>query len=276
MAVYFLIFTPILAFACYTLFSYRKLPDVYDLKLTRRVYYIFVLLYLAVLFLFYRSQVENTVIIHIDNVNNLFVNYAIFLVLAVVWEYLFISCRTLKNFKFKDIELDMTELDQVKYVDKTQDRQIASLDAVLNARIEMAKFVNDYVKNSDLNPEQSYKDIIREYEKKRKNVKVFAYFEHDTEQMAKELSISKDVMTALMYAISLYGYCIPKAFRKKDYIFAKYKTKYTTSDIIVVFSSDFLVDNEHLMLFDAVDYFEVLIGLNILQAENENLGIQNG
>lgn len=247
----------------------------YDLKLVRRVYYIFVMLYMAVLFLVYRNNIENTVIIRIENVNNLFINFILFLFMAILWEYLFISCRTLKNFKFKDIELDVTDLDQVKYVDKTQDKQISYLDSVINAKLEMVKYVDHYVKHSELNPDESYKDIIKEYESKRKNVRVFAYFENETELMARDLKINKDILSSLMYSINLFGYCIPKGFRKKEYIFAKYHTKYSENDIIIVLNSDFLVDNEHLMLFDTIYYFEVMIALNILQAENDNLSIQN-
>lgn len=272
---YFLIFIPIIALSCYTYITYRKLPGMYDLKLVRRVYYIFIMLYMAVLFLIYRDNIENAVIIRIENVNNLFINFILFLFMAILWEYLFISCRTLKNFKFKDIELNVSDLDQVKYVDKTQDKQISYLDSVINAKLEMVKYVDHYVKYSELNPDESYKDIIKEYESKRKNVRVFAYFENETELMARELKINKNILSSLMYSINLFGYCIPKGFRKKDYIFAKYHTKYSENDIIIVLNSDFLVDNEHLMLFDTIYYFEVLIALNILQEENDNLSIQN-
>lgn len=272
---YFLIFIPIIALSCYTFITYRKLPGMYDLKLVRRVYYIFVMLYMAALFLIYHNNLENAVIIRVENVNNLFINFILFLFMAILWEYLFISCRTLKNFKFKDIELNVSELDQVKYVDKTQDKQISYLDSVINAKLEMVKYVDNYVKNSELNPDKSYKDIIKEYENKRKNLKIFTYYENEMEVMTRELNINKDILSSLLYSINLFGYCIPKGFRKKDYIFAKYKTKYTENDIIIVLNSDFLVDNEHLMLFDTIYYFEVLIELNILQAENDNLSIQN-
>lgn len=273
-----LIIIPTVLFSLFTLFSHKRLPYAYNLKLVRRVYYIFVILFVSAVLFIYHDDIEKAIIIQIENISRPYVNYLLIFVIstviAVIWDHLFISCRTLKIFKFKDIELDMSEIDQVKYVDKTQDKQISYLDSVLNAKLEMVKYVDKYVENEDLNPDESYKDIIKEYENKRKNIRVFAYYDDEIELMAKDLSLKTDILSSLLFSISLFGYCIPKEFRKKEYIFAKYKTKYTKNDIIVVLQSDFLVDNEHSMLFDTLNYFEVLIAYNIMQAENENLSIQ--
>jgi hypothetical protein len=275
----FMILIPIILFSYYTFLSQKKLPNEYNIKLIRRVYYLFAVIYISVFIFIYHDEINQAEIIQVDHVGSRFLNYFLLLAAAVIaailWDYLFISCRSLKTFKFKDMELNISDLDQVKYVDKTQDKQISYLDSVLNAKLEMVKYIDHYVENTELNPDESYKDIISAYEHKRKNIKVHVYYDDEIDQMAKELHIEADMLSSLLFSMNLLGYCIPKGFRKKDYIFAKYKTKYTKRDIIIVLVSDFLVDNEHSMLFDAVYYFEVLIALNILQAEKENTCVQH-
>jgi hypothetical protein len=112
-----MILVPILLFSLYTILSQKKLPNEYNLKLIRRVYYLFSVIYISVFFYIYHEDLDHAEIIQIAHVSNRFLNYFLLIaaavIAAVIWDYLFISCRSLKTFKFKDIELNISELDQV-------------------------------------------------------------------------------------------------------------------------------------------------------------------
>lgn len=238
------------------------------------MYYLFVFVYISTILWLNHDVIESTNIIQIASINSIFSNYSIILfvliALAIIWDYLFISCKTLANFKFKDIELTINELDQVKYIDNFREKQISSLDAVLNAKLDMIKFVDNYVENNELDPDESYKDILKEYENKRGNIKIHVYFENEITSIETELGLKSDQLSAILYSLQMFGFCNPKEFNNGNYIFAWLKTKYSENDIIVVLISDSLVDKENLMLFDVINYFEVLVSVNILEAEKES------
>ncbi len=269
----FLFFMPFITFCVYTFMSNKKLPQEYNFKLVRRVYYLFIILYIFLILLIFRESISSFNIIKLSSVDKALLNYVITIIFmlaaAVLWENLFISCKTLKNVKFKDIELSFDEQSKIEYTDKLQEKEIKSLDSVLNAKINMVKYIDKYVASSDLDPTESYKNILKEYENQRKNIRISMYFEndHDITLMQKEIKLKNDEISSIMFAMNLFGYCKPKKLKNRDYIFARIKTKYTQDDLIIVLVSDFLVDNENLILLDIINYFEVIVTIHILEIE---------
>lgn len=264
---------PFIAFCIFTFLSNRKLPQEYNAKLVRRIYYLFIILYLFLLLIVFREAISSLSIIRISNVDKVLLNnivvIIVLLLIAIIWEYLFISCKTLKNVKFKDVELSFDEQNKIEYTDKLQEKEIKSLDSVINTKINMVKYIDKYAANNELDPAESYEDILKEYGNQRKNIKTCVYFENNTNisLMQKKLRLKNDELSSIMYAINLFGYCKPKNLKNLDYIFARIKTKYTEDNIIVVLVSDLLVDNENLILLDIVNYFEMIVTINILEME---------
>lgn len=254
--------------------SYRKLSLGYDIKFIHRIYYLIVILYIALLVIFFDNQIST---IDFFNTSNLDARYAINILLLfaffVIWEFIFISCKTFKLLKFKDIELSLEDKSSLTYIDKFQEKQIECLYSVLNAKIEMVKYIDSYIDNEVIEPYQSYIDILNEYKEKRKGVKVYAYFNNDNgiRDMQRELNINDNQLTSIMYSISIFEFCFPKNFKKKDYIFYKIKTKFVQEDLLVVLKSSLLIDNENSILADIINYFELKISFELAYNTSEEL-----
>jgi hypothetical protein len=263
----------VLVFGGFTYKCYRKLPFEYDFKFVRRIYYLFVILFISAVTCLYEGKIKNITVISIDKNNQILLNNALFIaflfLLFVIWEHLFISCSTFKVLRFKDVEITFDDRQKVQYVDKLQENQIESLYAVLNAKIKMSKYIDYYVENKELDPQISYFDILKEYGKKRRNVAVDCYsMDSDgLNQLQRDCKLTSEQLSSIVYSINLCGFCRPKEFRRQSYIFALVKTIYIETDIIVVLKSDLLIDKENLVIIDIIDYYELLVSNKILEAK---------
>jgi hypothetical protein len=210
------------------------------------------------------NQVDQTLL------NTVIFISAMFL-LFILWEHLFISCKSFKTFKFKDIEMTFDDRQNIQYVDKLQEKQIESLYAVLNAKIKMLKYIDYYIDNEVLDPQKSYFDILKEYRVKRGNVQLNCYTMNSDgiNQLQREFKLTLAQLSSIMYSINLFGFCRPKEFRKQNYIFSRIKTKYLEDDIIVVLKGNLLIDKENFVIVDIINYFELLISNKILEADNQ-------
>lgn len=261
----------LLPFSYFTYKSYLKRPLDFDIKLTRRLYYIFTIVHIYFFIVLFHKEISCLNILKMPHSTSSTLDYiaisSIIFILSMFWESVFISCRSFSNIKFKDVEITMEELSQAKYTDTFQEKQINNLYSVLNAKIKMLKYVDYYIREKELSPETIYFDVLGEYPKKRKNAKVNVFYQNDDglALMQKKMRINQEVLSSLLYSLGLYGFCSPKDFRTKDYIFTLIKTKYTEDDIIVVLQGDFLIDKEHLILINIIHYLELKIDFEISQ-----------
>lgn len=282
MTVKFTIYLAILifAFSLFTYKSFKKIPCEYDMKLVRRIYYIFTIVHIYFFIVLFKSHIKDIKIVKTDNINTNLVNYLIIIcflfILSILWEYLFVSCRTFKNFKFKNMEISVDELSEVKYVDNLQEKEIDTLYSVLNAKIKMLKYIDYYINNKDLNPQKSYINILKEYKERRKGIEISIFNENakGLKHMQKKLKLNHQQLSSIIYSMNLYGFCSPINFRNDNYIFARIRTKYLEDDIIIVLRSNFLIDKEYLVLIDIINYFEIKIDLEILKLTNESNNVE--
>lgn len=261
-----LILLPFVLLVLFTYKSYKKFPLDFDLKLTRRIYYLLAVLYIVGLVFFFNDTIKSIDLFKLGNTTlNYIINIAFIFIGFVIWEYIFISCRSFKTIKLKDTELTFDDLTSTKYVDSLQEKEKENLYAVLNAKIKMVKYIDDYISNRKFNRRESYKEILKEYGKNRKNVKIDVYFDNKEEimRLQKENNITDKELSSVFYSINLTEFCIPKDFRKENYIFARLKTKYTEDDIIVVMYGELLIDKENLILAEILNYFETKIELEL-------------
>jgi hypothetical protein len=193
---------------------------------------------------------------------NYVINVSLLFSALMIWDTIFISCRSFKSIKFKDVEVTLEEREDIKYTDSVQTRQIKDLYNVLNTGTEMKRFIDLYVKRSDLYPDKSYEDIIKEYAKRRK-IKAYTFTADQAgiKQMGTELKIDMSKVSAILYSIDLTGFCIAAELPNMN--FSKLATKYKQNDIIIVLESETLIDKENFVLEDIINYFELKIDLEI-------------
>jgi hypothetical protein len=124
------------------------------------------------------------------------------------------------------------------------------------------------MENNDLNPIEAYKNILKQYSNNRNKVQIYIYYDNEIDLMRNELKLTTHELSAIMFAISLTGFCTEKNFRNNNSIFAKINTKYIEEDIYIVLKGEVLIDSEYLILIDLVNYFELKVDIEILEAEN--------
>ncbi|HEX2937759.1 MAG TPA: hypothetical protein VHO66_02465 [Ruminiclostridium sp.] len=261
-------------FGVFTYLSYRKIPEEYNFKLIRRLYYLLIMVYIAAFVIVFKSDFKNIQIFNINNTvstiaNALAAGLALF-ILSVIWEYIFISCRSFKNIKFKNFEITVDEQKVIEHLDKLRDKEIGSLYNVLFAKIRMLKYINDYVEQKEfLNPQEFYNDILQEYKKVRKNIEVYIYKEDFDGylEMRKDLKLTSKELSTIKYSIDMFGFCCPKGFRPKEYNFSSIKTKYTNYDLLVVLESQMIINEENYIIFDIINYFEQVVSLKIMESD---------
>lgn len=265
--VLFILFPTILSMA-YIYLCYKRLPFEYDGKMIRRIYYLLVLIYLTGLSFSFSEEISSIKILRVENnIINFGLVLLVLFCLFFIWEYIFVSCKTFKSIKIKDVEVSMDEVGVIKYVDKLQEKEIKCLYSIIDAKINMTQFIDSYIMTNELNPSVSYKDIITEYQNKRGNIKVYVYNETseglNTIQQKHELN--NHDFSSILYVLNHAGYYISREVSKKNHIYVRIRTKYLDYDIIVVLESDFLIDNEYLILIDLVHYFENKVELEIMK-----------
>lgn len=263
---------PYVLLVLFTYKSYMKLPTGYDVKLTRRVYYLFVILYIAALTVFCDDTLKSINVFDIKNAAiSYIVNIALLFLVFTAWEYIFISCKTFKTIKFKDTELTFDDLSSVQYADKLQEKENDNLYAVLNAVIKVKKYIDEYLEKNTYNYLESYKDIIKEYENKRQDVSIYVCSDNKDglSELQREQKLSEQELSSIFYSVNMFGFSIPKQFRKDNYIFARLKTKYLADNIIIVLRGKMLIDKENLVLADILNYFEVKMTLELEKGVTE-------
>lgn len=269
---------PIIIFSGYAVISYKELPFEYDIKLIRRIYYIILVIWIYTFILVYRDTIERLTILKVNvpsqkSLNIILFTFALF-TCGIIWDYIFISCKTLKSLKLKDTEFTIEEANNIKYAEGIQEKEKKALYCVLNAKIKVLKYI-DYYLNKDITiePHEMYLDVINEYQKRRTGVKVYAYYSNDDGRikMQKKIKLTLEQLGSIAYSIELYGFCKPQELRNNKYIFAKIKTKYIEEDIILVLVSELLIDKEYIILIEIISYFEQKLDIEILKLEIEHI-----
>lgn len=268
---------PVVYYVAYVVLSYRKSPVELDYKMSRRIYYLYSFIWTAVVVWIFHQDLPTINIINTKSVNSLWLNYSVVLFIfglyILAWDYLFISCTTIRKIKYKDIEFNLEEQETVRHTDEFQESQIQLLYKILSIRNKMIKYIDEYVKQNNLDPFDSYKNIMMQYSKKRKNLKVLTEIYNQTGlyKIGKVLKLNQRQISSIAYAIELTGFCNFSEFKCNDIIFSKIKTMYVEEDILLVLQSRSLIDKENLILIDIINYFELRVENEILIAENQHL-----
>ncbi|SHI64400.1 hypothetical protein SAMN02745941_04118 [Clostridium intestinale DSM 6191] len=268
------IFIPIVFFIMYMFLAHFKQGFEEDMKLTRRGYYVVVLIWISLFSISFYEKIKEFTIIEVSWSPQYRFNFIFFLagicLLAVIWDFVFISCRTLINIKLKNTEFTLDEIKSVKYVEMLQENEIDTLYAVLNSKIKVLKYIDTRLENGlDVDINELYESVIKEYAKIRKQIKVYTYYdsEEDISRMQKDIKLTLESLSSIMYSINLFGFCKPQEFRKSKYIFAKLNTKYLNENIIFVLKGNLLIDKEHIIIIEVISYLEQKLEIEVLKME---------
>lgn len=268
------IFIPIVFFSVFMIMAHLKQRLEDDRKLTRRVYYINFLVWIVLFSTVFYEEISKFTIIEVDwspqNSFNFIFFILIMFVLSIVWDFLFISCGTFKNIKLKDIEFTIEDIKNVKYVELLQEKEINALYSVLNSKIKTLKHIDRCFDTSlDFDIGNLYTSVIKEYGKIRRQIKIYTYYnsEEGRNKLKREIKLSDELLSSIMCATDMFGFCKPQEFRKNKYIFAKLNTKYLADDILFVLKGNLLIDKEHIIIIEIISYLEQKLEMEILRMD---------
>lgn len=266
-------------YACFSIQCFRKTVVKYDVKFIKRLYYCFVLCWLITFNMMFYDVIKTIQVFKVSSIassqyafNCCVVSLVIFIGF-LLWEYIFISCKSIRFFMFNNVALKLEseekeKINNIIYYARFVKREKNTLYAVLNAVFGVEEYIDKYIEDKkDLSPYVCYKKILKEYERQRKRVKLNVYYDNgeQMEQMRKDIGLNKQQLTSLVCVLKMYEFCAKDGFRNKDYMFVKIDTKYHPEKLIVVLRGKHLIDKEFLILFNLIRYFDIKQELEMLK-----------
>ncbi|AEV68284.1 hypothetical protein [Acetivibrio clariflavus] len=245
----------------------------YEKKIFRRLYYLFSLTWSFIFLYGFRNEILNLNLAgpNMGNHWNFICVSLIILIFIVVWDFLFISCKGINAIIYKDVKISAEEAEDIKITEIIEDKNFKTLDNILNAQDllvrEMEEYVDYYIEN-DFDENTMYKDLVKKYEKTRKDIKISMY-KADMEgykEMQKDLKLDDAKLSSILYSLQYNRVCFPED-SDKDIIYAIISTC-GNGDYIFVLESDFLYKNEFIVIQNIIHIFDLCYELEYRRAND--------
>jgi len=227
----------------------------YDKRIFRRLYYLFNITWCTVAIYIFRNDIAGLKFFNNNNYNSdlnfvyIIIGFSLF---SVVWDFLFISCRNISSFIFKDLKITSEEIEDIKLSDMIDNRNLELLNNVLKAQNKLISGMHEYVIKfmscKKIDEDLMYRKLINKYRAERKNVKIYVYKNDDEgfKKMQKDFKHDNSKMSGIKYALEVYNHCVPDDI-EEDIIYAIVYTR-LNGEYIIVLKSDFLYRNEHAVI----------------------------
>lgn len=260
---------PILYLLSYMIIFYVRFPVKLDILIVKRLHYLFSSLWLVAFLAVFYKDLNNLIVVKevlcfsAQAINLAFI-VAIWLVVVMFYDYVFISCKSIHNIKIKDVELTVEDLEQIKYFDNQDLLIIENLYVVLESRRSVIKYIDCITSGeNEVDMESEYINVLKEYAAERKSISIEAFYEDENIQqyIGDFTKFSEQQITSVLYSIYYCGFCVPDTNKKDKYLVARLKTIYGDADIIVIIKGEYIIAKEHIILVDLINYLEVRITL---------------
>lgn len=237
----------------------------YDRRAIRRGYYLFSFIWMILSVNACKYDIYNLKIIGWDKsrLSNFVIVILISCIFIILWDFIFISCRNIKTFIFKDIQITADQAMDIKRSVDMDWKEYTALEHALDAENIIIGAMDEYIKyciyQTESNEDAMYRELIRKYRKERKNIRIFVYPWTDSGyvKMKKELSISETRLSGIMYALTAEHICVPEDVQK-DIVYSIVSTGFN-GEYIVVMVSDCLYRNEYMVINNIVQVFDACL-----------------
>lgn len=234
----------------------------YEKKIFRRLYYLFSLVWSFIFLYGFRDKILNLNLVgsNVGNHWNFVYVSLILLIFVVLWDFFFISCKGINAIIYKDVKISAEEAEDIKITEIIEDKNFKTLNNVLNAQDklirEMEEYVLYYIEN-DFDENIIYKDLMKKYERARKDIKIFMYKADLSgyKEMQEELDLDDAKLSSILYSLQYNRVCFPED-PDKDIIYAIISTC-GNGDYIFVLESDFLYKNEFIVIQNIIHIFDL-------------------
>lgn len=264
MAFTFHIFATILKYKWYEQFSK---------KVIRMLYYLLMLIWSVSVFSIYHKEIlalelfEEYNIIKMKICNTLIYFAAAFL-LTLIWDIMFISCKSIKSLKYRNTEISLEEAEDIKQATIAKNQDIEFLYDILRIKYVLICEMEDYVESLDFFDEEMYMVLMEKYAKLRK-AKRFECFHYNFDGLKKfreKYKYTEADFSKIMFNLDFNGVCIPES--KDDHIFyAIIKTMYSEQDLIITLHSGRILFDEHLIIQNIVTVLDLYVTIKCRDLE---------
>ena len=253
-----------------------------DKKTSRQFYFLFSIIWMLVVICTYYSDILNSNIVDVNKVGNvwnlIYVTLGMF-VFIVVWDFLFISCRSISSVIIKDMKIMSEELEELKVSEIIESKYFDTLKNILNAEhtliSNMSDFVNNDILESDIEGVSIYKLLLKKYAKVRKDLKIqiYTYDKQGYKALCESGNVSDAKLSGIQYSIESLGFCVPTD-TSKDIIYALIVPRCSDAFIIKL-EADYLYSSEHLIIENLINVFDTTLELVYRQHEDDLCDIQS-
>ncbi len=249
--------------------------DKIDKRIIQKFYYLLALIWLVVYISTNYQKINARTIISIEAIDSSVLNYIIIVVswYIGVWliDYWFISCKKITSFKVKDVEITVDENEKIEIYKDVNENEVKALYNVLKTKQLVIKFIDKTLGNDDeIDVEKVkilYQDVFNQYNKARDKIDLYVFWETDNFQndMLKDIDISGQELGSIMFSIHYVGYCVFENSKRNIVLFSRIETKYTENNIIFALKGDDIINEEHLVLIELINYLELKIDFIVKQ-----------
>lgn len=241
-------------------------------KVIRMLYYLLMLIWSVSIFSIYKNEILALSLFDEYNINrqvcNVSVYFAAAFILTLVWDMLFISCKSIKSLKYRSTEISLEEAEDIKQATIAKNQDIEFLYDILRVKYILICEMEDYVDKLKCFDEDMYVTLLKKYAELRK-AKRFECFQSNFDGLKdfrEKYKYTKADFSKILYNLDFNGVCIPDS--KDDYIFyAVIRTTYSEHDLIITLHSGKLLFDEHLIIQNIVTVLDLYVTIKCRDME---------
>lgn len=282
---YCVLIIPIAVFLFYTIADILKagLCEKLGNKTIKMVYYLLMLMWSVAVFALHREEILSINIFKEYVINkellNVMLYFAAVLLFTLIWDTLFISCKSIRSLKYKDTEITLEEAENIGKMTIEKNQDIKFLIDILKIKYMMICDMEEYANNLDSFDENMYIKLMKKYSnlRKAKRFEYFSYNEDGLEEFRRKYKYTEADFSKVMYNLDLNGVCIPES-KDESIFYAIVKTEYSDYDFIITLHSGTILFDEHKIIQNIITVLDLYItikckDLEIADLKNDNCKI---
>lgn len=271
---YCLLLIPLVAFTFHisaSVFRYRWYEKL-SRKVIRMLYYLLMLIWSISVFSIYHKEILAIQVFKEYVINrsicNVLLYYATVFIVVLIWDVLFISCKSIKSLKYRSTEISLEEAEDIKQATIVRNQDIEFLYDIIRIKYVLICEMENYVENLDYFDEDMYKTLIRKYAdlRKAKRFECFYYDYDGLKRFRDKYRYTEADFSKVMYNLDFNGVCIPEN-NDKHIFYAIIKTKYSAQDLIITLHSERILLDEHLIIQNIITVMDLYITIKCKDVE---------
>ncbi len=275
---YCVLIVPIAVFAFYTIADVLNAGFCQKLgnKTIKMIYYLLMLIWSILVFILYRKEILSINIFKEYIINKGLLNVVLYfgavLVLMLIWDTLFISCKSISSLKYKDTEITLEEAQNIGKMTIAKNLDIKFLVDILKIKYMMICNMEEYVNNLKFFDESMYINLLKKYAslRKAKKFEYFIYDERGLEKFRKKYKYSEADFSKVMYNMDMNGVCIPES-KDESIFYAVIRMEYYDNDMIIILHSETILFDEHKIIQNIVTVLDLYITIKCKELEIADL-----